>query len=178
MLLRRILFGGVALVLLTYLLFRPPPPGGDDQQLVQEQFARHGHLVHGYRSGWTRRRSVRRHRKPVRDVERALHAYTQRWQPEGDGALGTLNAQLAEGAVIDVPEDMQPLFAQARAVGCARSGGAFDARVGALVELWGFHLEEAFRRHATARGSVCAASGSAWRKHPPTTVRAMGRRLV
>ncbi|WP_420428322.1 FAD:protein FMN transferase [Algiphilus sp.] len=143
MLLRRILFGGVALVLLTYLLFRPPPPGGEDQQLVQEQFAAMGtwFTVSIWLDTPEQRPAAQ---EAVRGVERALHAYTRRWQPEGEGALGALNAQLAEGAVIDVPEDMQPLFAQA-AQWRARSGGAFDARVGALVELWGFHLEEAFR---------------------------------
>jgi len=142
-LLRRVLFGAVALTLLVYLLFRPPVPGGDDQQLVQQQFPAMGtwFTVSIWLDDPERRPAAL---EAVTAVETQLHRYTERWQPEGNGALGALNAQLARGSAIQVPEDLQPLFERA-AAWRRRSDGAFDARVGALVELWGFHQEEAFR---------------------------------
>lgn len=143
MLLRRVVFGAVALALLLYLLFRPPTPGGEDQQLVQQQFPAMGtwFTVSIWLDDPERRPDAL---DAVRAVESQLHRYTEQWQPEGDGALGTLNAQLAQGETIEVPADMRPLFEQA-AAWRARSDGAFDARIGKLVELWGFHKEEAFR---------------------------------
>lgn len=143
MLIRRVLFGAVALVLLIYLLFRPPVPGGEDQQLVQQQFPAMGtwFTVSIWLDDPEQRPAAL---EAVSTVETQLHRYTERWQPRGDGALGALNAQLERGEAIQVPEAMQDLFEQA-ADWRSRSNGAFDARVGALVELWGFHQEEAFR---------------------------------
>lgn len=142
MLLRRFLFGGIALAALLYLLLRPPTPGGEESRLVEQQFAAMGTWFTV--SVWLPEPDQREAAEAaVGDVEAALHAYAKRWRPEGDGALARLNNALAAGERVTVPVPMRPLFLAAEKWR-QRSDGAFDARIGALVTLWGFDNEEDF----------------------------------
>jgi len=73
----------------------------------------------------------------VREIEADWHA----WQ---DSRLFAINQALASSGQADIPADLQPRFERARELAAA-SGGLFDPTIGRLVELWGFHDEEAFR---------------------------------
>lgn len=142
MLLRRFIFGGIALAALIYLLLRPPTPGGEDPQLVEQQFAAMGtwFSVSVWLDDPAQGAAAER---AIDALEADMHAYAERWKPDGPGTLGRLNAMLAAGERISVPEAMQPLF-RAAEDWRRRSGGAFDARSGALTALWGFDNEEDF----------------------------------
>lgn len=142
MLLRRFIFGGIALALLFYLLLRPPTPGGEESRLVEQQFAAMGTWFSV--SVWLEDAEQRDAAKvAIDDIEAGLHAYSERWSPDGDGALARLNEELAAGERMTVPQPMRPLF-RAAEQWRQRSNGAFDARTGALVSLWGFDNEEDF----------------------------------
>lgn len=54
----------------------------------------------------------------------------------GDGELGQLNQALARGEAIEIPEAMKPMV-QMSARAWFNSAGAFDARAGHLLQLWG-----------------------------------------
>lgn len=55
----------------------------------------------------------------------------------GSGRLASLNRELAQGGVINIPPDMRELFARAWQARLA-TGGMFEPRIGQLVKLWGF----------------------------------------
>ena len=78
------------------------------------------------------------------EVERLFHELHRAWQPQGDGALGRLNARLAADPGMD-PAAADPelglLIAEAARLARA-SGGLFDPGLGALVQLWGFGSAE------------------------------------
>jgi thiamine biosynthesis lipoprotein len=80
----------------------------------------------------------------IGDVERRIQDFGRHWWAWGDGALASINAQLAAGGVAEIPASMRALFARAWAVRQA-TGGLFDPRVAALVRLWGFHDMAALR---------------------------------
>lgn len=142
MLLRRFIFGGIALAALIYLLLRPPEPEIGDPQLVEQQFSAMGTWFSV--SVWLDDAAQREAAEAaIARSESQLHAYAHKWRPEGDGALGRLNAELADGGAITVPESMRPLFETAE-IWRRRSEGALDARIGGLVALWGFDSEENF----------------------------------
>ena len=87
----------------------------------------------------------------TRAVETLFHELHRAWQPQGDGALGRLNAELAAqgtppgsaGTVPlgTVPADLEALLAEADRIAAA-TGGLFDPGLGALVRLWGFGSAE------------------------------------
>lgn len=62
----------------------------------------------------------------------------------GEGALAQLNRRLRAGAAIRIPPALQPLFERAWAIHRA-SGGRYEPRIAALVELWGFDEPEHLR---------------------------------
>lgn len=70
-------------------------------------------------------------------LEQRFHAFEQRWAITGDGAVAQINRKLAEGAVAEIPQPLVAGFEQAAQMR-RLSGGLFDARIGALVKLWGF----------------------------------------
>jgi len=80
----------------------------------------------------------------IADVERLMQEFGRHWWALGDGALASINAQLAAGRVAEIPPTMRALFGRAWAVRQA-TGGLFDPRVASLVKLWGFHDMAALR---------------------------------
>lgn len=80
----------------------------------------------------------------VGQVGVALAAFQQRWQPNGEGGLGQLNAALETATKATVPRELAPLIAQAHRL-AVRSEQRFDPGIARLVELWGFDDAEAFR---------------------------------
>lgn len=154
MLIRRLIFGGIALSALIFLLFRPPVPGGEEQRLVEQQFPAMGTWFTV--SVWLDEPGQREAaRGAIGAAEQHLHAYARQWDPNGDGALGGLNQRLAAGESITVPADMQPLF-RAAEQWRRDSDGAFDARIGTLITLWGFDDAEDFRTRPPAEAERAA----------------------
>lgn len=76
--------------------------------------------------------------RAIATIEALMQDLGRRWWAWGDGALASINAQLAAGRIAAIPLSMRPLFARAWAMHQA-SGGRFDPRVAQLVKLWGFH---------------------------------------
>lgn len=157
----RLFFAGAVLLALAWFALRAPVPVADPRFLKHDFFAL-GTLVSVsvyLDEGDTRARA----QGVLADVERFLLAYEQAWSPQGDGALGRINRALAAGGSAAIPADQAALFARAEAAR-ARSGGLFDARLGALVRLWGFD-DEAHRREtppaATALRDAVEALGRA-----------------
>ncbi|AKS42897.1 FAD:protein FMN transferase [Wenzhouxiangella marina] len=64
------------------------------------------------------------------------------WHPWAPGALTRLNAALTTGSwVADVDADLLRLIEVSRSLE-QRTGGRFNAGIGALVSLWGFHTSD------------------------------------
>ena len=140
----RLFFAGAVLLALAYFALRSPLPVADPRFLKHDFFAL-GTLVSvsAYLDeGDTRERA----RGALADCEKFLAAYEAAWSPAGDGALGALNRRLAAGGAAGVDGADVALFVRAEEMR-ARSGGLFDARLGALVRLWGFD-DDARRRDA------------------------------
>lgn len=140
----RLFFAGAALFALAYFALRSPVPVADPRFLKHDFFAL-GTLVSVsvyLDEGDTRERA----RGALADCERFLATYEAAWSPSGDGTLGALNRRLAAGGTIAVEGADTALFIRAEEAR-ARSGGLFDARLGALVRLWGFD-DDAHRREA------------------------------
>lgn len=151
---RRIVFGLIAAGLLVFLAFRQPPQADVDPGKVIHEFAALGtwNTITVWTGDETRNAAAR---EAMAAVEAQLLAYTGQWRPDGDGALARLNAELAAGDSITVPAGLESLFSSAEAVRTL-SGGRFDARIGALVALWGFDREEHFRSAPPAATEVAA----------------------
>ena len=74
-------------------------------------------------------------------IETRLRAIERDFYAWGDGELAALNAALSAGERFEASEAMAALLVDAQAISAA-SDRAFDPGVGALVELWGFHVTE------------------------------------
>jgi thiamine biosynthesis lipoprotein len=157
MLARRFIFGAIAVAALLYLMFRPPHDGTGDPNMVNHEFPAMGtwFTLTIWAEDADRREPAR---AALVDVEQFLLAYADTWIPEGRGALGAFNAELAEGRAARVPEQLEPLFARAEAIRDL-SGGRFDARLGELIRLWGFDLEERFRESPPPEADIDALLG-------------------
>jgi thiamine biosynthesis lipoprotein len=99
------------------------------------------------------------------EIEQALKNYEHRWSLLSDGELAQLNARLAAGEAVSIPETLRPLLAQAVALG-ERSGGLFDVRIGALVKLWQFHDQTRYRTEPPAPEALAEAL-AAFQAAPP-----------
>ncbi|MDP9142890.1 MAG: FAD:protein FMN transferase [Pseudomonadota bacterium] len=139
--LRKLAVGLGLAALVIWLALRPQ--SGVDDRLVEREFLAMGTIlsVSLYLDKGQDRPAAE---QVLRDLQATLDAYAQRWSAWGNGTLGKLNQQLAGGAVIEIPPDLQPLFAVAARYSTL-SGGRFDIRVGKLTELWGFNDETRFR---------------------------------
>ncbi len=77
----------------------------------------------------------------ARDAVAAVFAdLDQDWNAWKPSTLTRLNAALARGEGMALPQPMPQVLALAKDIS-ARSGGLFDPGVGALVALWGFHTD-------------------------------------
>lgn len=155
MILRRFAFGAVALAVLVWLLLRPPHEAGGDPRFLQREFPAMGTWItlSVYLDEGQDRAAAD---TAIDDAVRFLQDYPQRWSAWGDGALGQINRALASGAAAEIPAAMQPLFR--RAIDAQqRSAGAFDARIGALVKLWGFDEEAHYRSQPPPETAIAAA---------------------
>jgi len=90
------------------------------------------------------------------DAQQRISAFAQIWAPWGDGALATINQQLRANQTAPIPDDMLPLWTRALSLR-ARSDGAFEPRIGALVRLWGFDDVARLRSEPPAPAAVRAA---------------------
>lgn len=147
MLIRRFVFGGIALAALIWLLLRPPEPVDAEPQFVQEQFEAMGtwFTVSIWLDDAAQRDDAR---TAIGATTTFLRDYARQWKPDGSDApadsLAQVNAGLADGQRVTIPVALQPLLRLAEDWR-SRSEGAFDARSGGLVALWGFDNDEAFR---------------------------------
>lgn len=152
MLLRRIVFGAIALAALIFLLFRQPEPYVAEEQLVEQQFPAMGTwftVSIWLEEGQTEEAAI----GAIRATQRRLDEFAQHWRPFGTGALAQINATLDAGDAAEIPQDMRALFAQAEQWR-HDTDGRFDVRIGALVSLWGFDAEERFRERPPEREDV------------------------
>ena len=67
-----------------------------------------------------------------------LHQLLHAWQPS---PLSELNAALAQGKSMAVPEELVRLLQDAAALS-AQSGGLFNPAIGGLIQRWGFQSDE------------------------------------
>lgn len=100
-------------------------------------------------------------------VVHELQTFGRDWWAWGDGALGTINRDLAAGRVASIPPRMQPLFERARELNL-ETGGRFEPRIGALVRLWGFDDVSRLRDRPPDDADIAAAV-AAMRSSPPYT---------
>lgn len=89
-------------------------------------------------------------------VESSLRVFQRKWQPTGDGALGQLNATLADNPAAEVPAELQDLLLRAKAI-ADDSGNTFDPGLARLVRVWGFDDPEHFRETPPAKADLDAA---------------------
>lgn len=149
---RRLLAGLLLAALFAVLALRNP--GGDDARFIQHEFLGMGTLVH--LSAWLPEDMSRETgEQALLAVEARLRAFEQDWSAWGEGALGQLNAALARGESVQVPAALQSLFTRAAQLS-RDSGGLFDARIGALVQLWGFDDAAHYRSAPPAAQDIAA----------------------
>lgn len=74
----------------------------------------------------------------VADLEGYFRTIGRDWYPWADGELERVNAAIADGRKIDVSPELQAII-EAAAEFEIRTGGRFNAGLGRLAELWGFH---------------------------------------
>lgn len=105
----------------------------------------------------------------VADLEQHFAILGRDWYPWSDGELRRVNAAIAEGREIEVSPDLRRIIRLAAEFEM-RSGGRFNAGLGRVTELWGFHELPAApaRRPAAADiGGIIAdgpgAATLAWR---------------
>ncbi len=68
----------------------------------------------------------------------AMHRDWHAWEP---GELTRINQAFAAGDSISAPDDIRQLIAYAQTMETA-TGGCFNAAIGGLIRLWGFHTSE------------------------------------
>jgi FAD:protein FMN transferase len=133
--------GALVLAALAYLALRTP--AGNDARQLRTDFLAMGTLVSISVVPAANDPPERVH-KVLAGVENALHEFERTWSPWGDGLLGDVNRTLADGSSFRLTGSIVELFLRAEEVRRV-SGGVFDARIGALVRLWGFDDEAHFR---------------------------------
>ena len=74
------------------------------------------------------------------EVEQMLREYERDYYAWGDGELARLNAGLRDARAVEVSAELAALLAAAKRLS-EQSDGAFDPGIGALVELWEFHID-------------------------------------
>lgn len=74
----------------------------------------------------------------IADLEEQFAELGRNWYPWADGELRHLNAAIAEGRAMRVSPALRRIV-QTAAVFESRTGGRFNAGIGRLSELWGFH---------------------------------------
>ena len=79
-------------------------------------------------------------RDALAEIETMLSGYERDYYAWGDGELARLNAGLRAGSEVEISAALADLLATALSLS-EQSGGVFDPGVGALVELWGFHID-------------------------------------
>lgn len=72
------------------------------------------------------------------EIQQALQAMHRDWHAWEPGLLMEINAAFAEGRRIQAPEDIHELIRISQQME-KETGGRFNAAVGALIGLWGFH---------------------------------------
>lgn len=127
----------------------------DPQRLVHREF-----LAMGTRLSITVYRrdpgGPERANAAIDDAVHDLQVFGRDWWAWGDGALGTINRDLAAGRQSRIPERMQPLFLRASQIS-RMTGGLFEPRIGALVRLWGFDDITRLRDRPPPAGDIAAA---------------------
>lgn len=148
---RRALWGALLAVFFYWLATRPPTHG----QVVVEESLALGTLVSlsVYLDDSGRGEALAA-LWPQLDAD--LTAYEARWSVLSDGALSAVNSALADGETASIPESLAPLFTEAARLSQA-SGGHFDVRVGALVDLWQWNRQEAFATKPPDDAAIDAA---------------------
>lgn len=152
--LRKFAVGLALAALFTWLALRDPQPAptADDLQLVRREFLAMGTLfsIDVYLDNPATRADAE---LAVNVTQALLADYERRWDAWGDGELGRINAALARGEAVEIPQALRTLFARAARYG-ADSGHRFDVRVGELVRLWGFDDELHFRSEPPAAAEI------------------------
>jgi FAD:protein FMN transferase len=152
---RQLLFTLIAAAVLLYLVLRPPHDGSGDPRFIQHEFFAMGTWItlSAYLDDGSQREAAL---SALHAAEDRLRRHQQRWTPWGDGALAKVNQALQAGERVPLTAELAPLFVRADWMRQA-SGGAFDARVGALVRTWGFDREEHFRSAPPPRAELDTA---------------------
>lgn len=89
------------------------------------------------------------------DLERHFAALGRDWYPWADGELRRVNAALAAGQEIDVSKALQSVIRRAAEFE-TQSGGRFNAGLGRVTELWGFHQLPEVPASRPARADIAA----------------------
>lgn len=131
---------GLLLALLAFVALRPP---SGEEPVLRRDFPAMGTWISlsVHVDTAAQREAAERW---LANTETSLHAFDQRWSPDGDGELARYNQALAADSTITAPRALAPLLAQAEDFH-QRSGGLFDPRLHHLVKLWGFDQEAHFR---------------------------------
>lgn len=121
------------LAVIVYLALRPP---AGESEALRRDFPALGTWVSIsiYPESAAQRSAAE---QALATLEHRFHEFEKRWAIAGDGAVAQLNRALADGGVAEIPESLLSGFEQAAQLR-RLSGGLFDARIGALVKLWGF----------------------------------------
>jgi len=72
------------------------------------------------------------------DIDYLLQTLHRDWHPWAPGELTRLNEGLSQGDWVEVPANIEPLLKRSQRLEKA-SDGRFNAAIGRLVALWGFH---------------------------------------
>jgi thiamine biosynthesis lipoprotein len=91
----------------------------------------------------------------IRDVETQLLKRSIDWYPWADGELRALNAAIARGDAFTGSEALRRLVDRAAGIE-RRSGGRFNAGLGAVSELWGFHRPDAPPQRVPSQADMAA----------------------
>lgn len=153
--LRRLLVGLALALFFTWLALRPQPAQDAADGIARREIFALGTLVEI--TLWLgEERSREAAEAALAQAEQLLRQRERQWSAWGDGELGDFNRRLAAGQAAPVPPPLRPLFARAWSLR-ERSGGAFDPRVGRLVQLWGFDDEAHYRTEPPPAADIDAA---------------------
>jgi FAD:protein FMN transferase len=158
----RLAFIGAVLLALAYFALRGPVAVADPRFLKQD-FLALGTLV-SVSLYLPETMPRERGRALVAEAEKFLRDYEEAWRPSGPGRLGGINRALADGRTFALSGPEAMLFTRAEDAR-RRSGGLFDARLGALVALWGFD-DEARRRSEPPPAAEVARLAAAVQRAP------------